>query len=120
MKSNKTGIGAKIKVVAQTGSPPLNAKPDAALQSPRGKDPSVGAPSLPRSKKCIPATATTPPAICAFISGSNDAKKVDLVEIRWPSGAIDTLNDLDVKHLYVIEEGGKLLKNEMLTPAKKR
>ena len=26
----------------------------------------------------------------------------DIVEIRWPSGAVDTLNDLDVDRLYVI------------------
>jgi hypothetical protein len=52
--------------------------------------------------------------------GLNEAKKVDLVEIRWPSGAVDTLKDLDVNRLYVVEEGGKILKNEALTPAKKK
>ena len=51
--------------------------------------------------------------------GLNEAKKVDLVEIRWPSGAVDTLKNLDVNRLYVIKEGGKLLKNEVLKPAKK-
>ncbi len=50
--------------------------------------------------------------------GLNDAKKVDLVEIRWPSGAVDTLKDLDVNRLYVIEEGGKILKNEVLAVIK--
>jgi hypothetical protein len=52
--------------------------------------------------------------------GLNEAKKVDLVEIRWPSGVIDTLKDLDVNRLYVIEEGGKILKNEALAAAKKK
>ena len=52
--------------------------------------------------------------------GLNEAKKVDLVEIRWPSGAVDTLKDLDVNRLYVVEEGGKLLKNEALTAARKK
>jgi hypothetical protein len=52
--------------------------------------------------------------------GLNEAKKVDLVEIRWPSGAVDTLKDLDVNHLYVVEEGGKILKNEALVAAKKK
>ena len=46
--------------------------------------------------------------------GLGEAKKADLVEIRWPSGAVDTLKDLDVNRLYVIEEGGKILKNEAL------
>ena len=52
--------------------------------------------------------------------GLNEAKKVDLVELRWPSGAVDTLKDLDVNRLYVVEEGGKILKNEALMPAKKK
>jgi hypothetical protein len=43
-----------------------------------------------------------------------------LVEIRWPSGTVDTLKDLAANRLYVIEEGGKVLKDEALTPAKKR
>ena len=52
--------------------------------------------------------------------GLNEAKKVDLVEIRWPSGQVDTLKDLDVNRLYVVEEGGKILKNEALVAAKKK
>ena len=46
--------------------------------------------------------------------GLNQAKKVDLIEIRWPSGAVDTVKDLDVNRLYVVEEGGKILKKEAL------
>jgi hypothetical protein len=49
-----------------------------------------------------------------------EATKADLVEIKWPSGQADTLKDLAVNRLYVIEEGGKLLKNEALTPAKRK
>jgi hypothetical protein len=45
---------------------------------------------------------------------------VDLVEIRWPSGSVDTLKNLDVNRLYVVEEGGKILKNEELVAAKKK
>ena len=45
---------------------------------------------------------------------------MDLVEIHWPSGAVDTLKDLDVNRLYVIEEGGRILKNEALVAAKKK
>lgn len=120
VKSNKTGIGAKIKVVARTGSPPLNARPDAALNHPTGKDPSVGVPTLTQIEEVRSSNGYYSSSDLRIHFGLNDAKKVDLVEIRWPSGAIDTLRDLDVKHLYVIEEGGKLLKNEMLTPAKKR
>jgi hypothetical protein len=49
--------------------------------------------------------------------GLGDAK-VDLVEIRWPSGAVDTLKDLDVNRLYVIQEGGKILKTDAFSTPK--
>jgi enediyne biosynthesis protein E4 len=42
------------------------------------------------------------------------------VEIRWLSGQVDELKDLPVNKLYVIQEGGKILKAETLQPAKKR
>ena len=52
--------------------------------------------------------------------GLEQASKVDLVEIRWLSGQVDRLRDLDVNKLYTIEEGGKILKAETLQPAVKR
>ena len=51
--------------------------------------------------------------------GLGEAKKVDLVEIKWPSGATDSLKDLDVNRLYVVEEGGKILKTMEMVGAKK-
>ena len=51
--------------------------------------------------------------------GLDQATKVDSVEIRWLSGQVDVLKDLDANKLYVIQEGGKVLKAEALTPAKK-
>jgi hypothetical protein len=50
--------------------------------------------------------------------GLDRATKVDTVEIRWLSGQVDRLHDLDVNRLYTIQEGGKILKAEALTPAK--
>jgi hypothetical protein len=124
VKSNRTGIGARIKVVAQTGSPVLH---------PTDIDPSAGTPVL-NSKagadgKTPPLTQIEEVRSCnGYYSASdlrihfglNDAKKVDLIEIRWPSGAVDTLKDLDVNRLYVIQEGGKVLKKEALAAARKR
>ena len=52
--------------------------------------------------------------------GLGEAKKVDLVEIRWPSGTVDTLKDLDVNRLYVIEEGGKILKTDGFQNARQK
>ncbi len=40
-----------------------------------------------------------------------------MIEIRWLSGQIDHLNDLPVNRLYVIQEGGKILKVDALKPA---
>ncbi|HKF48748.1 MAG TPA: CRTAC1 family protein [Terracidiphilus sp.] len=103
-KSNRAGIGAKIKVVAQTGSPLLSAKPEATLTQIEEVKSSNGYYSASDLR---------------IHFGLNDTKKVDVVEIAWPSGEVDTLKNLDVNRLYVIEEGGKLLKNEALKPAKK-
>jgi hypothetical protein len=103
-KSNKTGIGARIKVVAQTGTP------------------------LPTAKPATPLTQIEEVRSCnGYYSASDlrihfglaDAKQVDLVEIHWPSGTVDTLKDLDVNRLYVIEEGGRVLKNEALLGGRK-
>jgi hypothetical protein len=45
---------------------------------------------------------------------------VDLVEIRWPSGQVDTLKNLDINKLYTIQEGGKVLNAEPLNGLKSR
>jgi hypothetical protein len=50
--------------------------------------------------------------------GLDQAKQVDVVEVRWLSGQVDQFKQLDVNRLYVLQEGGKILKSEMLKPAK--
>jgi hypothetical protein len=50
--------------------------------------------------------------------GLNEAKKVESLEIHWLSGQVDVLKDLDANKLYVVQEGGKVLKSGPLTPAK--
>jgi hypothetical protein len=104
-KSNKTGIGARIKVVAQTGTPSLTAKPGTPLTQ------------IEEVRSCNGYYAASDLRIHF---GLGEAKKVDLVEILWPSGTVDLLKDLDVNRLYVVEEGGKVLKNEVLVEAKKK
>ena len=42
--------------------------------------------------------------------GLDQAAKAESVEITWPSGTKDVVKDLAANHLYVIEEGGKILK----------
>jgi enediyne biosynthesis protein E4 len=111
VKSNRTGIGARIKVVAQTGSPVLNAKPEAVGQAAR---------TLTQIEEVRSCNGYYSASDLRIHFGLNDAKKVDVIEIRWPSGAVDALKDLEVNRLYVVEEGGKLLKSEALTPARRK
>jgi hypothetical protein len=105
VKSNRTGIGARIKVVAQTGSPLSTAKPGTPLTQ------------IEEVRSCNGYFSASDLRIHF---GLNEAKKVDVVEIRWPSGTVDSLKDMDVNRLYVIQEGGKVLKSEALTPARKK
>jgi len=51
--------------------------------------------------------------------GLDQAKKVDSVELRWLSGRIDIVKDLEPNHLYIIQEGGKILKKDPLEAKKK-
>jgi len=102
-KSNRTGIGARLKVVARTGTPALSAKPDATLVQ------------IDEVHSCNGYYSASD---LRTHFGLGEATKVDLVEIRWPSGAVDTLKDLDVNRLYVIEEGGKILKVDTFTATK--
>jgi len=37
--------------------------------------------------------------------GIGKAEKIDLLEIRWPSGHIDTLKDVKPNQLIVVKEG---------------
>ena len=51
--------------------------------------------------------------------GLDQAKMVDSVELRWLSGQVDVLKDLEPNHLYVIQEGGTILKKDPLAAKKK-
>ena len=108
VKSNRTGIGARLNVVAQTGTPPVGVKPGATPA------PLVQIDEVRSSNSYYSASDLR------IHFGLGDAKKVDIVEIRWPSGAVDTLKDLDVNRHYVIQEGGKILKADAFTTPKKR
>jgi hypothetical protein len=50
--------------------------------------------------------------------GLDQAKKVEMLEIRWLSGQVDQLKNLEVNQLYVIQEGGKILKSGSFAQAK--
>jgi len=41
---------------------------------------------------------------------------LDSLEIRWPSGKIETLQDLDANHFYSILEGQGIVPPEKIRP----
>ena len=54
--------------------------------------------------------------------GLGEATKIDSVEVRWPSGAIDKLSpkDLAVDRFYCVLEGKGLVAGEMIRPSMQR
>jgi hypothetical protein len=97
-KSNRTGIGARLIATAQTD--PKAAKPLVQIDEVRSGGSYYSQNDL------------------RVHFGLDQAKKVDILEIRWPSGTVDTLKDLTVNRLYVIQEGGKILKIDTFTNKK--
>ena len=92
-KSNRTGIGAKISVTAS------------------------GAASLMKDGKALVQVEEVRSGGSYYSQndlrvhfGLDGAVKADVVEIAWPSGQIDRWKDLPANALYVLEEGGKVLK----------
>jgi hypothetical protein len=99
VKSNRTGIGTRVLITAKTI--PGAAKPLVQMDELR----SGGSYFSQNDMR--------------MHFGLEQATKVEMVEIRWLSGQVDQLKNLDVNRLYVIQEGGKILKTEALKPATK-
>jgi enediyne biosynthesis protein E4 len=97
-KSNRAGIGARLMVTAQTD--PKAAKPMVQIDEVRSGGSYYSQNDL------------------RVHFGLDQAKKVDSLEIRWPSGTVDMLKNLDVNRLYVIQEGGKILKTDTFSDRK--
>jgi hypothetical protein len=99
VKSNRTGIGSRVIVTAKTAG-------DAAKALVQMDELRSGGSYFSQNDMRLH-------------FGLQDAVKVDMVEIRWLSGQVDKLTDLQVNRLYVIEEGGKILKAEELKGARR-
>jgi hypothetical protein len=52
--------------------------------------------------------------------GLAKAAEVESVEIRWPSGAVDRLKDLDADKFYAVLEGKGIVPVEQVRPSAKR
>jgi enediyne biosynthesis protein E4 len=98
VKSNRSGIGSRVIITAQT-------LPDAAKPLVQMDELRSGGSYFSQND-------------LRMHFGLDQAKKVDAVEIRWLSGQVDQLKNLEVNQLYVIQEGGKILRSGPLTPAK--
>jgi hypothetical protein len=99
-KSNRSGIGSKVMVTATT---------------------------IPEAERPLVQTEELRSGGSYFSQndmrlhfGLDQAKRVDLVQVSWLSGQVDQFRNLDANRLYVLEEGGKILKSEVLTPARRR
>jgi len=45
--------------------------------------------------------------------GFGDRKKIDLIEVRWPSGVVDTIRNIDPNQVITIKEGHGLLTDDL-------
>ena len=94
-KSNRTGIGARITVTAATAPQDVSG----LCKQPMRQIEEVRSGGSYYSQNDL-----------RIHFGLDQAVKADSVEIAWPSGAKDVLHDLAANHLYIVEEGGKILK----------
>ena len=98
-KANRSGIGSRITVTAQT-----NTQENSGL----GKQP------LAQVEEVRSGGSYYSQNDMRLHFGLDKAAKADSVEIIWPSGTKDVLKDLAANRLYVIEEGGKILKTMVM------
>jgi len=66
----------------------------------------TGERSQVRETHCGSGYLSTPPPDVHVHVGVGDATTVDRVEVRWPSGEVQVVEDVEVDQVLVIEEGG--------------
>ncbi len=89
-KSNRSGIGARLKCVTKAGD---QDKPHEQIDEVRS-----GGSYFSQSDLRIH-------------FGLGKAEKVDLIEVRWPSGQVDTLKDIKPNQLIFVEEGKGIIRS---------
>ena len=87
VKSNRTGIGARV---ASDGE-----------DRPRGSKPLVQMDEVRSGGSYYSQNDLR------LHFGLDKAETVDSIEIRWPSGQVDTFRNLQINRLYVVSEGAK-------------
>jgi hypothetical protein len=101
-KSNRTGIGARVTVTATT--------------APQAESGSIKQP-MKQIDELRSGGSYYSQNDLRMHFGLDRATQADTVEIVWPSGQKDTLSNLAANHLYVVEEGGKVLKTTAMGSA---
>ena len=97
-KSNRSGIGARLRCVAQI---PGETKPHSQIDEVRS-----GGGYFSQSDLRVH-------------FGIGKAEKVDLIEIKWPSGAVDALKDIKPNQVIYVKEGEGIIRNVTYDPDKK-
>ena len=98
IKSNRSGIGARLKCVSH---PPDEPKPHPQIDEVRSGGSYISQNDL------------------RIHFGLGKADKAELIEIRWPSGQVDTLKDVKANQLIVVEEGKGIVRTQTFDAAKK-
>jgi hypothetical protein len=88
-KSNRSGIGARLRCVTH---PPGETKPHSQIDEVRSGGSYISQNDL------------------RVHFGIGKAEKVELLEIRWPSSAVDTLKDVKPNQLIVVKEGAGIVR----------
>ena len=97
-KSNRSGIGARLKCVTRL---PGDKKPHEQIDEVRSGGSYISQNDL------------------RVHFGLGKAEKVDLLEIRWPSGQIDTLKDIKPNQLVFVKEGEGVVRTMQFPAAPK-
>ena len=87
-KSNRSGVGARIRCVTQ---PPDEAAPHQQIDEVRSGGGYISQSDL------------------RVHFGLGKATKVNLLEIRWPSGQVDTLKDVEPNQVIYVKEGAGIV-----------
>jgi len=95
-QSNRSGIGARLRCVTR---PPGESKPHQQIDEVRSGGSYISQNDL------------------RIHFGLGKAEKVDLLEIRWPSGGVDTLKDIPPNQMIVVKEGEGIVRTARFAKA---
>jgi hypothetical protein len=97
-KSNRSGIGARLKCVTKV---PGDSKPHEQIDEVRSGGGYFSQNDL------------------RVHFGIGRSEKVDLLEIRWPSGQVESIKDIKANQLIYVKEGAGIVRSTRLEPARK-